>query len=205
MILMENKQTAVEWLLEKVNNMINNGGDLGDDYPALLKHIDQAKQIEKQQIIDAWIATDNELQRIAAEKYYNQTFNQKKSSTELLYKNGSPMRSYHSKKIQELLDEMEQTPVEWLYNHLFPKQLDGFSENEWAKIDSAFAEAKKIEKIEQNKIYDHAFDYGVKFSQNETTEELPEVNLLCPKCQSYEWSYHLSLDKMKCGDCGHQD
>ena len=30
---------------------------------------------EKQQIIDAWIATDNPLQRMAAEKYYNQTYN----------------------------------------------------------------------------------------------------------------------------------
>ena len=33
---------------------------------------------EKEQIINAWIATDNELQRLAAEEYYNQTFNQNK-------------------------------------------------------------------------------------------------------------------------------
>ena len=31
---------------------------------------------EKEQIIDAWIATDNKLQRLAAEQYYNQTYNQ---------------------------------------------------------------------------------------------------------------------------------
>jgi hypothetical protein len=30
--------------------------------------------MEKQQIIDAWIATDNELQRLAAETYYNETY-----------------------------------------------------------------------------------------------------------------------------------
>jgi len=29
---------------------------------------------EKEQIINAWIATDNELQRMKAEEYYNQTY-----------------------------------------------------------------------------------------------------------------------------------
>jgi hypothetical protein len=33
---------------------------------------------EKEQIINAWIATDNQLQRLAAEDYYNQTYNQNK-------------------------------------------------------------------------------------------------------------------------------
>jgi hypothetical protein len=33
---------------------------------------------EKEQIIEAWIATDNKLQRLAAEEYYNQTYNQNK-------------------------------------------------------------------------------------------------------------------------------
>ena len=40
----------------------------------------------------------------------------------------------------------KQTAVEWLYNHLFPNQLDGFSEEEWGKIDKAFKQAKEIEK-----------------------------------------------------------
>lgn len=38
------------------------------------------------------------------------------------------------------------TAVEWLYNHLFPKQLDGFSDEEWNKIDLAFKQAKEMEK-----------------------------------------------------------
>jgi hypothetical protein len=42
------------------------------------------------------------------------------------------------------------TAVEWLYQHLFPKQLDGFSEEEWSKIDVAFEQAKEMEK-EQHK------------------------------------------------------
>ena len=32
-------------------------------------------EMEKQQIINAWIANDNPLQRLAAEKYYNETYN----------------------------------------------------------------------------------------------------------------------------------
>jgi hypothetical protein len=38
------------------------------------------------------------------------------------------------------------TAVEWLYQNLFPKQLDGFSEEEWKKIDTAFEQAKRMEK-----------------------------------------------------------
>jgi hypothetical protein len=41
---------------------------------------------------------------------------------------------------------MKQTAVQWLYNHLFPKQLDGFSDEEWSKIDLAFEKAKEMEK-----------------------------------------------------------
>lgn len=66
------KQTAVEWLVDKLikAEFINNPDEL----------IDQAKEMEKQQIIDAWIATDNELQRIAAEKYYNKTYENESKS-----------------------------------------------------------------------------------------------------------------------------
>ena len=38
------------------------------------------------------------------------------------------------------------TAVEWLYNDLFPKKLDGFSEGEWEIIDKAFHQAKEMEK-----------------------------------------------------------
>jgi hypothetical protein len=38
--------------------------------------IEQCLKKEKEQIINAWIATDNQLQRLAAEDYYNQTYNQ---------------------------------------------------------------------------------------------------------------------------------
>ncbi len=65
------KQTAVEWLEQK---LIESGVNLLSEE---IKFFEQAIEMEKQQIIDAWIATDNELQRIAAEQYYNETFKPK--------------------------------------------------------------------------------------------------------------------------------
>ena len=64
------KQTAVEWLVEQIKkdpNLRLRGFDI--DATA-----EQAKAMEKEQIEDAWIATDNELQRLAAEQYYNETY-----------------------------------------------------------------------------------------------------------------------------------
>ena len=59
------QQTAVEWLIEEINKNTN----------WIPVHIqEQAKQREKEQIIQAWMATDNELQRIAAEQYYKETY-----------------------------------------------------------------------------------------------------------------------------------
>jgi len=58
------EQTAVEWLWNLSKQRELDKFDL-----------EQAKEMEKQQIIDAWIATDNELQRLSAEQYYNETYN----------------------------------------------------------------------------------------------------------------------------------
>jgi hypothetical protein len=70
---MESKQTAVEWL----KLQLEEHGD--PQYCELTwKELDelceQAKAMEKEQIIDAWMVTDNELQRLAAEQYYNETY-----------------------------------------------------------------------------------------------------------------------------------
>jgi DNA polymerase III psi subunit len=61
--------TAVEWLVQKYFN----------DYNVLIPELEyeQAKQMEKEQIVNAWMATDNELQRLAAEQYYNETYGNK--------------------------------------------------------------------------------------------------------------------------------
>ena len=61
------KQTAVEWLVEQLWEAKKTKSNW--------KEIEkQAKAMEKEQIIYAWMVTDNELQRLAAEQYYNETF-----------------------------------------------------------------------------------------------------------------------------------
>ena len=40
------EQNPVEWLESIAKSMIDNGADLGEDYPALLVHIQTAKQKE---------------------------------------------------------------------------------------------------------------------------------------------------------------
>jgi predicted secreted protein len=62
---------------------------------------------------------------------------------------------------------MKQTAVEWLYQHLFPKQLDGFSEEEWSKIDSAFEQAKEMEKQQ----IEDAFNKGFSTTSWDKTKE----------------------------------
>ena len=68
------KQTAVEWLADNIMPMIpfhtleyrNN----------FIKFIDQAKEMEKEQIIDAYYQGDADSDNIHvdAEQYYNETF-----------------------------------------------------------------------------------------------------------------------------------
>ena len=65
--------TAVEWLKKELEDYGSNS-HLSLDWNTFDELCEQAKEMEKEQIIDAWIATDNELQRISAEKYYNETF-----------------------------------------------------------------------------------------------------------------------------------
>jgi hypothetical protein len=63
------KETAIEWLLEELNN----GRHLTD------KLIEQAKEMEKKQIIDANIAGVNQglYGYKSAKEYYNKTFKNK--------------------------------------------------------------------------------------------------------------------------------
>lgn len=71
------KQTAVHWLESIMNSMIEHGADFGEDYPALLQHIEQAKEIEKEQIMSAYgigearHTKDGKIELLTAEEYYN--------------------------------------------------------------------------------------------------------------------------------------
>jgi hypothetical protein len=77
------KQTAVDWLIEKVNGQSTGLGMYGMnvriDIPADV--IQQAKEMEKEQMIDAWsngwlndYQSDEDVKN-SAEHYYNETFN----------------------------------------------------------------------------------------------------------------------------------
>ena len=69
------KKTAVEWLVEQLNQ-------IGFHTILIENTIEQAKAMEKQQIIEALTTSEVELLSwgISAEKYYNQTF--KKTNNE---------------------------------------------------------------------------------------------------------------------------
>ena len=72
---MEQKQTAVEFAVAKLEKFIPKGNQIAID--AILN---QAKEMEKQQIMDAWDdGNDNEIRggkyrRIIREKYYNEEY-----------------------------------------------------------------------------------------------------------------------------------
>jgi len=48
-------QSSVEYIEQRIKEMIEHGSDFGDDLPALLSHVNHAKTIHEQEIIDAWV------------------------------------------------------------------------------------------------------------------------------------------------------
>jgi len=76
------KHTAVDFLSEKymyvtwLRNRDEISAEQADNMRA--QYLAEAKEMEKQQIIKAWLATDYPLQRIwAAEQYYKETYEKK--------------------------------------------------------------------------------------------------------------------------------
>jgi len=72
---MEQKQTAVDWIIDKIieNNNFS-------EFPLSIFDVAEAKEMEKEQIIDAykegcgdWISTD----KIKGIQYYNETYGSK--------------------------------------------------------------------------------------------------------------------------------
>lgn len=67
--MMENKTlTAVEWLLEQVNG--KGWGDFRIDIPKEI--VDQAKEMERDQIIEAW--SGGKISMMSGENYYRETY-----------------------------------------------------------------------------------------------------------------------------------
>ena len=75
------EQSAVEWQFEQLFNSFenfNNGKYTFDEYLSNnLKIREQAKNMEKQQIMDAWEDGKNSFPTINAEKYYKEQFKNK--------------------------------------------------------------------------------------------------------------------------------
>ena len=63
------KQTAVEWLVSQLN-------EIGFHTILIEKTIEQAKEMEKEQIIDAYVmgSYDMASKEFQPEQYYNETF-----------------------------------------------------------------------------------------------------------------------------------
>jgi hypothetical protein len=64
---MENKITAVDWLVENLYYILKT-----EHYDI----IDQAKEIEQEQIMNAWVKGVVSENNMTAEKYYNETYKQ---------------------------------------------------------------------------------------------------------------------------------
>ena len=63
------KQTAVEWLFQELDNYYEMKGNV------IKKEIlKQAKEMQRQQIVDAFINEMNGIEEITSEQYYNETF-----------------------------------------------------------------------------------------------------------------------------------
>ena len=76
---MSEKQTAVEWLIEQIENQRETGNT---DLRTTLHFCDKAKEMEKQQIKDAWFDSTAQFDNAAEmtykkdfEQYYKETFN----------------------------------------------------------------------------------------------------------------------------------
>jgi hypothetical protein len=65
----------------------------------------------------------------------------------------------------------QQTAVEWLYNDLFPKKLDGFSDEEWSKIIEAFEQAKEMDKRQKKRAWDRGKYIGQSFPKGQIEPE----------------------------------
>ena len=67
---MNKKQTAVDYLVEELIKF----QIIEKDGPFTAPIIEKAKELEKQQIINAWIVENNALQIMSAEQYYKDNY-----------------------------------------------------------------------------------------------------------------------------------
>jgi hypothetical protein len=74
------KQTSIEWLIEQLRQLAHNDkhhlgmGDIRITQGMLDDFYEQAKQMHKQEIIDAWENGQDSFSSRNAEQYYQETF-----------------------------------------------------------------------------------------------------------------------------------
>ena len=68
---MESKQTAVNWLIEQIKSDQNQKALSANEW---MQVIEQAKAMEKEQIMDAWDVGKDSFSSMSAEQYYNETY-----------------------------------------------------------------------------------------------------------------------------------
>ena len=68
------KQTAVDWLHEEYMRILKDNDISVFQAFEILDKYNHANEMFNEQIIEAWMATDNPLQRLSAEQYYNETY-----------------------------------------------------------------------------------------------------------------------------------
>lgn len=73
---MKTKQTAVDWLEKELlkNGYVNKAYYNQDSLNHLENLIEQAKEMEKKQMIDAWEDGQDSFSSRNAEQYYNETY-----------------------------------------------------------------------------------------------------------------------------------
>ena len=69
--------TAVEWLLKQINKQSYSLGDINITINVPKDIIEQAKQMEKEQIVNAWDDGKDSFSTRNAEQYYNETYGNK--------------------------------------------------------------------------------------------------------------------------------
>jgi hypothetical protein len=137
------KQTAVEWLVEQIKK----------EHPFWTSIFEQAKEMEKQQIIDSFgVGCHHESKRLVgyqdiAEHYYNETYGSKGSDDHIVDTNEMVDQVPDVRKMVE--DDNYLTPVDWLmdrikwihretYNYLIKEgQYDVAKRTENAILDKA--------------------------------------------------------------------
>ena len=74
-------KTAVDWLHQRYMYVtwLRNRDEISAEQANKIRaqYLAKAIEMEKEQIIEAWMATDNTLQRLSAEQYYNETYGNK--------------------------------------------------------------------------------------------------------------------------------